>query len=188
MEIGVFEDETCVGAVVVQNSSVQILVYSENANREPVPFSFEVITGRGNSTPIRNYEVYNFYSGCFEPGIIASQMQNYSLVKLGQQGNPNNTPSMESIKLHGNYPNPFNPTTTISFEFTTEHTEITELIIYNMRGQKVKQLVKGQLSPGEHSFIWNGTDDEGKNVSSGLYLYKLKVGDQEYSKKMLLFK
>ncbi len=92
------------------------------------------------------------------------------------------------ITLHQNYPNPFNPSTTISFELNTENTENTELIIYNMKGQKVKQLVRGQLSVGQHSFIWNGTDDKGKHVSSGIYLYKLRSGNYTSTKKMILMK
>ena len=186
-EIGVYEDETCVGAVVVQDSSVQILVYSDNANREPVPFNFEIITGRGGSTPIKNYEVYNFNTGSFEPGILISQMQNYSLVRLGELGEPQNIiPTIDKLQLHGNYPNPFNPETNISFSLPKE--QKIELTIYNLKGQKVRQLVSGQLSAGEHSVIWEGKEDNGKQVSSGLYLYKLKTKDQELSKKMLLLK
>jgi len=92
------------------------------------------------------------------------------------------------VSLHQNYPNPFNPSTTISFELNTENTENTELIIYNIKGQKVKQLVRGQLSVGQHSFIWNGTDDKGKHVSSGIYLYKLRSGNYTSTKKMILMK
>ncbi len=91
-------------------------------------------------------------------------------------------------KLLGNYPNPFNPTTTISFS-TTESTENTELVIYNIKGQKVKQLVSDQLSAGEHSVVWDGRDENGKSVSSGIYFYKLIVDSKtEAVKKCLLLK
>jgi len=62
------------------------------------------------------------------------------------------------------------------------------LEIYNMKGQKVKQLVSGQLSAGQHSIVWNGKDDNNKTVSSGIYFYKFKTSDYQATKKMLLLK
>ncbi|MDP8204910.1 MAG: T9SS type A sorting domain-containing protein [Candidatus Tenebribacter mawsonii] len=88
-----------------------------------------------------------------------------------------------------NYPNPFNPTTTISFNITAEHAESAELEIYNLKGQKVKKLVSRQFSAGQYSVIWNGDDESGKSVSSGLYFYKLNVnGKTKAVKKCLLLK
>ena len=85
-----------------------------------------------------------------------------------------------------NYPNPFNPTTTIDFSIQLD-SEV-ELTIYNIKGQKVKQLVSDQLSVGQHTVIWNGTDNNGKSVSSGIYFYKLKTGNYEKTKRMVLLK
>ncbi len=86
-----------------------------------------------------------------------------------------------------NYPNPFNPTTTISFSIPEESK--VELIINNIKGQKIRSLLNDQISAGEHSIIWNGEDDSGKKVSSGVYLYKLTVDDKiEAVKKCLLLK
>lgn len=93
-----------------------------------------------------------------------------------------------ALQLLGNYPNPFNKTTTISFS-TTENTENTELVIYNLKGQKVKSLINQNIEAGQHSVIWDGTDDCGKTVSSGMYFYQLKVGKYfSESKRMLLLK
>ncbi|MEA2096408.1 MAG: T9SS type A sorting domain-containing protein [Candidatus Cloacimonadota bacterium] len=94
---------------------------------------------------------------------------------------------LETSKLIGNYPNPFNPTTTILFELNTEDTDDTELMIYNLRGQKIKTLTV-TLSGVEGSAIWNGTDDNNQSVSSGIYFYKLKSGNYEQTKKMILMK
>lgn len=85
-----------------------------------------------------------------------------------------------------NYPNPFNPSTTISFSIPEE--SHAKLSVYNIKGQKVKQLVNELLPAGEHSAIWNGTDDNGKSVSSGIYFYKLRIGDYEKTRKMILMK
>jgi hypothetical protein len=87
-----------------------------------------------------------------------------------------------------NYPNPFNPETTI--QFTAEDVESAEVIIYNIKGQKIKTfdvILSGV--EGQSSIIWNGTDDNDKSVSSGIYFYKLKIdGKSMISKKMILLK
>jgi len=86
-----------------------------------------------------------------------------------------------------NFPNPFNPVTTISFETTNLH-ENTRIEIYNLKGQKVKTLVNEELAAGKHSVIWNGADDSGKSVSSGIYFYKMRAGNYTSTKKMILMK
>lgn len=86
-----------------------------------------------------------------------------------------------------NHPNPFNPTTTI--EFSIPKYSKVKLTIFNIKGQKIKTLTNEVLNAGDHSIIWNGDDDTNKSVSSGVYLYKLKVnGKIEAVKKCLLLK
>ena len=108
------------------------------------------------------------------------------------------------ISHFSNYPNPFNPSTTISFSLTTEITEDTEIVIYNLKGQKIKTLdcsnsfaanardsrswKNARDSRSTYSVIWDGTDDHDKPVSSGVYFYKLKTGDYENTRKCLLMK
>ncbi len=95
-------------------------------------------------------------------------------------------------RLIGNYPNPFNPSTTISFSLTTEFTENTELIIYNIKGQKIKTfdvILSPESSLKKGSVTWNGTDENDQPVSSGIYFYKLKSGNIfSETKRMLLLK
>ena len=90
------------------------------------------------------------------------------------------------ISLHQNYPNPFNPTTTINYSLK-ENSKVS-LNIYNIKGQKVKQLINDQVSAGQHTIIWNGLDDEGKSVNSSVYFYKLKADNFEQTRKMILMK
>jgi hypothetical protein len=85
-----------------------------------------------------------------------------------------------------NFPNPFNPTTTISYQLPA--VSEVELIIYNIKDQKVKTLVNGVFPAGDHSVIWNGRDSNCKPVSSGIYFLKLKAGDFQKVKKMILIK
>ncbi len=86
-----------------------------------------------------------------------------------------------------NYPNPFNPSTTI--KFSIQNDSKIELSIYNIKGQKIKSLVQNDFTKGSHSIVWNGDDELGNSVSSGVYLYKLNVdGKNEAVKKCLLLK
>ena len=85
-----------------------------------------------------------------------------------------------------NYPNPFNPTTTIEFYFSSGITENTVLVIYNLKGQKIRQF---SITEDQYSVVWNGQNDNGVEVSSGIYLYKLNVnGETQAVKKCLLLK
>ncbi|MCF7740490.1 MAG: T9SS type A sorting domain-containing protein, partial [Candidatus Marinimicrobia bacterium] len=91
------------------------------------------------------------------------------------------------FKLEQNYPNPFNPTTHINFQLP-KHTNVT-LTIYNILGQKIKTLVDKNMTSGVHSAIWNGTNEYGVSVSSGVYIYRLKTADGHTQvRKMLLQK
>jgi len=90
-------------------------------------------------------------------------------------------------QLSGNYPNPFNPNTTISFSLVNDN-QNTKLVIYNTRGQKVKTLVNETLGKGNHTASWNGRDDKGNAVSSGIYMYRLQSGEFNSSRKMILMK
>lgn len=86
-----------------------------------------------------------------------------------------------------NYPNPFNPSTTI--EFSIIYSSTIELAIFNLKGQKIKTLAYNEFEKGVHSVIWNGDDEFNKPVGSGVYLYNLKVnGKTEAMKKCLLLK
>jgi parallel beta-helix repeat protein len=84
------------------------------------------------------------------------------------------------------YPNPFNPSTTIAYSLPTAGD--TTLRIYNTRGQIVRTLVCEQMSAGNHSVTWNGTDDKGQPVGSGVYLYRLQRGSLSSTNKCLLLK
>lgn len=96
------------------------------------------------------------------------------------------TPVPYGFELYNNYPNPFNPTTTI--RYVLERRSHVEIAIYNVLGRKICSLVNGVRSAGEHSIVWDGKDSDGNPAASGLYLYRLRAGDRIDSKKMLLLK
>lgn len=91
-----------------------------------------------------------------------------------------------SYRLAGNYPNPFNPATTISFSLAQSGD--VKLTVFNVLGQSVTTLVDGTMEAGEHNVVWNGTDANGNTVSSGVYLYRLEANDFSETKKMTLLK
>ena len=91
-------------------------------------------------------------------------------------------PSMEL----SNYPNPFNPSTSIKFNIESPQ-EVT-LEVFNIRGQLVKTLVNDDLAEGYHTIKWNGNDNNDNRVSSGLYMYKLSTEKKSQTNKMLLLK
>jgi len=89
-------------------------------------------------------------------------------------------------ELKENYPNPFNPSTTIAFEIA--HNGHVEIDVFNIKGQKVKTLVNEHRSAGKHQVIWDGTDDRGRFSGSGIYFYRLKTDGFVSTRKMLLIK
>lgn len=88
--------------------------------------------------------------------------------------------------LAGNFPNPFNPTTNIKFSLSTP--EIVHLTVYDLSGRAVTTLVNGPLAAAHHTIEWNGMDDNGKRVASGVYFYKLTAGDYSATDKMVMLK
>lgn len=95
-------------------------------------------------------------------------------------------PVTKKTALKGNYPNPFNPETSIAFDLAQDANVAIE--IFNVKGQKVRTLINDRLNAGSHSIVWNGTDDNGKNVSSGIYFFNMKSGKYTSTRKMILMK
>lgn len=89
-------------------------------------------------------------------------------------------------RLGSNYPNPFNPNTTLSYSLK-ERGEV-KIDIYNVLGQKVRTLVNGVMNAGTHSVSWNGMDDNRRPVASGVYFYKMQSGTYTNTRKMILMK
>ena len=92
----------------------------------------------------------------------------------------------EVFALHQNYPNPFNPTTQIKYDLPED--AMVSITIYDIMGRSIKSLVNSNQSAGYRTIQWNATNDEGKPVSAGLYLYTIQAGDFRQTKKMVLLK
>jgi hypothetical protein len=112
--------------------------------------------------------------GCYEYGAPPVVGIEYPIIEI-----------IDEINL-SNYPNPFNPETKIVFNLPEEGN--VKLDIYNIKGQKVKILLDCYMSPGRSEMIWNGKDDNGKRVSSGVYFYQLVTDKKTITPKMILIK
>jgi hypothetical protein len=93
---------------------------------------------------------------------------------------------LSSFSLMQNYPNPFNPITTI--RFAINHSDYAMVEIFDLRGRLIKTLLNKYMVAGKHSIQWDRSDKNGKNVTSGIYFYRLSVGGVYQSKKMILLK
>lgn len=85
-----------------------------------------------------------------------------------------------------NYPNPFNPSTTIAFSLPEEGS--VRMTIYNIRGQRVRELINGRLTRGFHKVVWDGKDNGNRNVSSGLYFVRIETGKTSTVRKIMMLK
>ena len=97
----------------------------------------------------------------------------------------NNNPGLVT-KLNHNYPNPFNPSTTIAFDLAKAGN--VKLSVYNVKGQLVRRLTHANLPGGSHRVTWNGVDESNRPVASGIYYYRLETRDYTKTNKMLLMK
>lgn len=94
--------------------------------------------------------------------------------------------SADKWRLAENYPNPFNPQTSI--EFSVPQTSFVTVKVYNIQGQEVKELLSGYKTPGNHTVVWDATNNSGEKVASGVYMYRLVSDTRVLSRKMILIK
>jgi hypothetical protein len=106
------------------------------------------------------------------------------LIPNAVDDNPTTLP--DAFTLAQNYPNPFNAKTTINYSLINESP--VNLAVYDLGGRKVAQLVDGVQEAGDHRLVWDGTDSEGKVVSTGIYFYRLEANGQSVTKRMTLLK
>ncbi|MBM2844806.1 MAG: hypothetical protein HW407_118, partial [Bacteroidetes bacterium] len=133
-------------------------------------------------------DLWTFINGSGYP--VESRPANNKSIKLkytgttGVQDQDAGIPS--KFALYANFPNPFNPTTSINYDLSARAK--VELTIYNLLGEKVVDVVNEQQGPGTFRATWDGRNLKGQSVASGVYLYRLKAGSFLETRKMLLLK
>ena len=105
---------------------------------------------------------------------------------LAVEGSSLDTPAV--IEIFRNYPNPFNPSTTIKFAIYEDESFHVKLNVYDLRGALVRTLVNQVINPGIHSIVWDGIDKTGNKVSSGVYIYWIQAGRFSKTNRMLLIR
>ncbi len=164
-----------------------------------------------NNTVARQAYVANIDSGTAAPLIPGATMETHSasyspdgrkvcyiletetgpklyILPVDSDNKPLNaaTEQPAGFKLSGNYPNPFNPATTIAF--TLPSAGSARLSVYSLSGQKIRNLASGEMAAGSHSVVWDGKDSRGVSVSSGIYIVNLKYGDRTTARKITLIR
>ena len=156
---------------------------------------FNVYRAKGESTkftrlnndliPVENE--YTYFDNRVRPGVSYAYYIG-AVYRDGEFFSPTVTVSVPywETTLDQNYPNPFNPSTTIPFSLA-EPSQVL-LTIYNVKGQRVKTLLNEMKDFGRHTVNWDGKNDHGLKVSSGVYYYRLKAGKRVFTKKLILMK
>jgi hypothetical protein len=182
-EIGIFIDNVCIGAEKINGYPISIQAYTQYTNHQH-PLDFITITEDGIQKAVRQIWRYSFEKERYKISEIYPHKSHFTKLKLSLNDDNSAKPIAELSII--SYPNPFNPSTTISFTLA-EETEIT-LEIYNIKGQKVATLINGNLRTGKQEIVWNGVDENGVFVSSGIYFSRLTVGEKKLLQKMMLLK
>ncbi len=198
IEDGIWQTYQDEGVLVygINNESIQIL----RDFIEQTGITFPVIMGNpmgytiyGGLSPFpRDYiidpeGIVQYAATEFRPTEMSAIIERFLPTGVGDDEDLSGTRVPRGFLLRQNYPNPFNPSTTIRFELDPVKVPVeVNLSIYSLRGKRVRALVSGILDKGSCTIHWDGTDDGGNPVPSGVYIYRLKVGDEHSVRKMLL--
>jgi len=158
-----------------------IRISALGAEKIPAGYIFRIVNpADGSSVDLRNEDfllnVEIFHSEG-EPWLIPLCLEVIPLA---------NDSGEREVFSASNYPNPFNPETTIIYNLPAE--SFVTLEIYNLKGQLVKRLVSENKPSGAHKAVWDGSDQQGREVASGFYFYRLKTKDNQLTRKILLMK
>ena len=160
---------------VVDGSGVECLIDDDMATMEANSF----MSGLEEGTTLTNVSgIFNFSFGTYK-------IQIRDMADLGQLGIDNDFAGIaREFALYPNFPNPFNPETRIRFQLA-ENSDV-KLMVYDVLGRKVRTLVSDRMDAGHHVINWDGLNDAGTDVASGMYVYRIKAGDFIAHRKMLL--
>ncbi|MCK4236818.1 MAG: T9SS type A sorting domain-containing protein, partial [Candidatus Krumholzibacteria bacterium] len=122
----------------------------------------------------------------YDPGLLTGEDTSDSLFAIRDITSDSDNPPARASALEQNFPNPFNPSTQIVFSI--RETADVSLRIYNASGRLVRVLVEGKWEVGRHRVVWDGKDDSGRAVASGVYFYRLTAGAFTKTKKMVLLR
>ena len=184
-EIAIMSEDECYGAAVVNGETVMIPAFisslPEGSELELV--AWDGVKSSPDAIPLKLFDPAN--DTFIQCSSFIKDKSDYFLIKTGSSIQDTDTPVTLGLRVT-NYPNPFNPSTTISYSVPTDG-EVS-LTIYNSRGQLVNTLVSKHMNKGNYQVVWQGRDTSGRSVASGLYITRLVTGGKSIINKMLLMK
>jgi hypothetical protein len=145
-----------------------------------------LLMGRDSKPLPLGDHLVNLKRGNLEMAAVSLADSQGELVRAKSEYDKGSRPTR--FALDQNYPNPFNPSTSIRYYVGTETASRVSLRVYNVAGQLVKTLVDEEKTPGEHQVIWDGKNQQGDDVASGVYFYRLSISDFSDSRRMVLLK
>lgn len=177
VEIGAFEGGVCVGAEVVDGYPVNFKYYGTDVSAA----EFQLVTA-GNGLARQSGDAVT--RQCSKP---VRRQYDRGIAYLSLAPAPaDNTVQPDNISLLKAYPNPFNPT--INLRFDLAQLSRVKINVYDIRGRLVRTLTEGDLNAGTHTFTWNGWDDQGRTLSSGVYFLTLEDGATSIKQKIVYLK
>jgi hypothetical protein len=184
-EVGVMQGDTCIGAVKTDTFPCQILAYPDY--EDSTPLSFQIVYN--SKAPPSNHYAYEV----FDLNVLASNLDQIIpekdglyQVKLIGNGSEDNSSAVKIVKAVSNYPNPFNPDTNISFTLLDKAD--VNILIYNIKGQIVREMGIKPYKTGINSIQWDGRDNVNILVSSGIYFIRINTGTESHTHKILMMK
>jgi hypothetical protein len=184
-EIAILVDGECYGAAVIDNNLVMIQAFISSV---PDGSDIQLVTwvgAKSQASPI-NFNLYDSVTDQFVPcSRLIKENTDFYYVKLGNNEQNGITSEIVGLRI-SNYPNPFNPSTTINYNIPKDGD--VKLNIYNLKGQLVKTLVSESKKSGSYKITWNGDDQAGNRVSSGLYFTRIESNGKTLTNKMLMLK
>lgn len=177
-------ESNCIGYHILRNTADEL----ETAH------DLQILIEATNTSQLQSYEFADedvLESGTFYYWLMSADFDGgvyyYGPISITLESQPNLPPELVlETRLLNAYPNPFNPSTRISYSLLNPGKVVIEL--YNMRGQKVREFQNNHEHPGYYSIIWDGKDEKGSLVSSGLYFYRMSSGKYTEMKKLVLAK
>lgn len=201
VELSAFSAEAAEGKVIlswatqseVNNLGFEVYRAQEEAGNYTMIASYEsnaALQGAGNS----NEEIeYLYEDASIYPGATFwYQIADVDFAGVRTFHGPIQAEALEALPtayaLRNNYPNPFNPSTTIRFEVPANVNDRMEIVVYNALGMKLKTLVSGRVAAGVHEVVWDGTSQQGVQMASGVYFIRMAAGKFNQVRKMILLK
>jgi hypothetical protein len=172
---GIYPDDTAGDGIYAKS-----IIFPDSSNRYVEYKYLFNSTYECTTQANRSFHISELFDAIGNPQILDLAFFNTCWIDVTEE-----TPTLP-FELKQNFPNPFNPVTTITFSVPERGRAV--LSVYNVKGELVQTLVDDVVSAGEVSVTWDATDRYGRQISSGVYFYRLRVGDLEMSRKMILLR